>query len=421
MLAEEMAVDAARLPAIVGAGSWKGTGGLRAGRGARRRHARLLGGAPRACSGSSTWPPRRATSASARSAPGSLAELTDALADGLRRLPGRGAAPAATSTRGPSPAPLVAMLAHVAQHRYGFEFWGIKTADVRDADGPAGLLGRSPARNLPAERSGSHRIGTVLGDMALPMSLRRPTTTDPPRRPRPRLQPARPRRLPRPPTGARRGGGRSSGATALHRLAADDCAALGLRTVLDLRTEHEITERGRARGRRRRTGTTCPCSAPRGSPSGRPTASTPERFLADRYLVDARRGRRRPGAGPPRAGRPERRAGGVPLRRRQGPHRRARRARALVSSASTTTPSPPTTACRGSAWTGWSSGSGRPTPSGSTPWPTSPRRSSTRPTGAMHAVPRRPARSATARSRATRRRSVPAPDVVEALRANLLQ
>ena len=31
----------------------------------------------------------------------------------------------------------------------------------------------------------------------------------------------------------------------LHRLTADDCTSLGLRTVLDLRTEGEITERGR--------------------------------------------------------------------------------------------------------------------------------------------------------------------------------
>jgi hypothetical protein len=26
---------------------------------------------------------------------------------------------------------VVAMLAHVAQHQYGFEFWGIRTADLR--------------------------------------------------------------------------------------------------------------------------------------------------------------------------------------------------------------------------------------------------------------------------------------------------
>ena len=31
----------------------------------------------------------------------------------------------------------------------------------------------------------------------------------------------------------------------LHRLSSDDCRTLGLRTVLDLRTEHEIVERGR--------------------------------------------------------------------------------------------------------------------------------------------------------------------------------
>ena len=28
---------------------------------------------------------------------------------------------------------LVAMLAHVAQHQYGFEFWGIKTVAIREA------------------------------------------------------------------------------------------------------------------------------------------------------------------------------------------------------------------------------------------------------------------------------------------------
>jgi hypothetical protein len=42
---------------------------------------------------------------------------------------------------------LVAMLAHVASHRYGFEFWGIRTNDVRRSMAHLvywGVTGRDP-------------------------------------------------------------------------------------------------------------------------------------------------------------------------------------------------------------------------------------------------------------------------------------
>lgn len=61
-----------------------------------------------------------------------LHEVTSALAEVMRsaqnerRLPGE-LDPTATA------GVLVSMLAHVAAHRYGFEFWGIRTADLRQS------------------------------------------------------------------------------------------------------------------------------------------------------------------------------------------------------------------------------------------------------------------------------------------------
>ena len=46
-------------------------------------------------------------------------------------------------------ATLVSMLAHVAQHRYGFEFWGIRLDDIRKSLARilySGLTGKPPAR-----------------------------------------------------------------------------------------------------------------------------------------------------------------------------------------------------------------------------------------------------------------------------------
>ena len=86
-----------------------------------------------------------------------------------------------TSTPGPPPASLVAMLAHVAQHRYGFEFWGIRTADVRDDDGPPALLGRSPARSHPPSDVTGGRIVTRprYGDRSDEHRHRASTATSP--------------------------------------------------------------------------------------------------------------------------------------------------------------------------------------------------------------------------------------------------
>lgn len=53
-----------------------------------------------------------------------LSEVTDALRDAIVRHRKRDGDPRAEA------ATLVSLLAHVAEHRYGYEFWGIKTDDV---------------------------------------------------------------------------------------------------------------------------------------------------------------------------------------------------------------------------------------------------------------------------------------------------
>ena len=59
-----------------------------------------------------------------------LAEVTDALAEIVGHFQDDGRHPADVDPRATAGA-LVSMLAHVAAHRYGFEFWGIRTADLR--------------------------------------------------------------------------------------------------------------------------------------------------------------------------------------------------------------------------------------------------------------------------------------------------
>ena len=69
----------------------------------------------------------------------------------------------------------------------------------------------------------------------------------------------------------------------LHRLDAADCTTLGLKTVLDLRTDHEVTERGRLEV----DGVDwhhLPVIRTTWEADWWTEASTPERFLADRYL-----------------------------------------------------------------------------------------------------------------------------------------
>ena len=58
---------------------------------------------------------------------------------------------------------LVAMLASVAAHHAGFEYWGFRTDDVRAAGGPTGLLGH----HRPAPAGG--RLSTASGRQPLPL------------------------------------------------------------------------------------------------------------------------------------------------------------------------------------------------------------------------------------------------------------
>jgi AcrR family transcriptional regulator len=61
-----------------------------------------------------------------------LVEVTDALADVYKQLQREGRHPSGLDPRAVAGA-LVAMLANVAAHQYGFEFWGIRTSDTREA------------------------------------------------------------------------------------------------------------------------------------------------------------------------------------------------------------------------------------------------------------------------------------------------
>ena len=70
-----------------------------------------------------------------------LAQVTDALRDAIVRACDGQVEPRAQA------AALVSLLAHVAEHRYGFEFWGIKLDDVRHSTARLvawGITGREP-------------------------------------------------------------------------------------------------------------------------------------------------------------------------------------------------------------------------------------------------------------------------------------
>ena len=76
-----------------------------------------------------------------------LAELTEALAEVFHRFQEEGRLPADLEPRASAGA-LVSMLAHVAAHRYGFEFWGIRTKDLRASMARSlywGITGQKPA------------------------------------------------------------------------------------------------------------------------------------------------------------------------------------------------------------------------------------------------------------------------------------
>jgi AcrR family transcriptional regulator len=131
VLGEETAREAAKLPEIVRSGSWKGKGGY-------ARAEALVDGMLE------FWEAHRSVLRVVDLATEEgdqrfrqirtrmLNNLTEALAEVYVGFRDEGRHPADLDPRAAT-GTLVAMLAHVAQHRYGFEFWGIKTADFRDA------------------------------------------------------------------------------------------------------------------------------------------------------------------------------------------------------------------------------------------------------------------------------------------------
>jgi AcrR family transcriptional regulator len=132
VLAEDMAREGgATLPEIVRAGTWRGKGGYeRAGDlvdgfldfwEAHRSVLRVVDLATE--EGDQRFRQIRTRL---------LATVTDALAEAYAPFREEGRHPPDLDPRAVAGS-LVAMLAHVAQHRYGFEFWGIKTAGVREA------------------------------------------------------------------------------------------------------------------------------------------------------------------------------------------------------------------------------------------------------------------------------------------------
>jgi hypothetical protein len=62
---------------------------------------------------------------------------------------------------------LVAMFASVAAHRYGFEFWGIRTGNLVDTQARMlhwAVTGRpAPLAQLPPREAARPRTGPVLG------------------------------------------------------------------------------------------------------------------------------------------------------------------------------------------------------------------------------------------------------------------
>jgi len=129
VLAEEMSRDAARLPDIVRGGSWKGRPGfdraldvVDAFLAFWEAHRPVM----RVVDLNTEEGDQRFRQIRTRL----LAAVNDAMADVFEVHQSDGRHPADIDPRAAA-GTLVAMLAHVAQHRYGFEFWGIRTADLR--------------------------------------------------------------------------------------------------------------------------------------------------------------------------------------------------------------------------------------------------------------------------------------------------
>jgi AcrR family transcriptional regulator len=129
VLAEEMALDGGRLVDVVRARSWRGDDGV-ATAGALvdaffdfwDAHRPVL----RVVDLATEEGDQRFRQIRTRL----LNEVTVALADVVRQYRDEGLQPSDIEPLATAGA-LVAMLAHVAGHRYGFEFWGIRTADLQ--------------------------------------------------------------------------------------------------------------------------------------------------------------------------------------------------------------------------------------------------------------------------------------------------
>jgi AcrR family transcriptional regulator len=131
VLAEEMAIHAEKLPELVKAGTWRGKAGY-------ERAEALVGGILE------FWEEHRAVLrvVDLATAEGDqrfrqirtrfLAKVTDTLAEVYIGFRDEGKHPADLEPRAVAGS-LVAMLTQVAQHRWGFEFWGIKTSEARQA------------------------------------------------------------------------------------------------------------------------------------------------------------------------------------------------------------------------------------------------------------------------------------------------
>jgi AcrR family transcriptional regulator len=129
VLAEEMARDATRLRDVVRRGSWRGKPGYE--RSLElvdvffdfwEQHRSVL----RVVDLTTEEGDQRFRQLRTRL----LNVVNEALADVYEAHQGEGRVPADVDSRAAAGA-LVSMLAHVAQHRYGFEFWGIRTNDLR--------------------------------------------------------------------------------------------------------------------------------------------------------------------------------------------------------------------------------------------------------------------------------------------------
>jgi len=90
-----------------------------------------------------------------------LNDLNNALAEAVQEMKAVGRHPAEVEPTATAGA-LVSMLAHVAAHRYGFEFWGTRTGDLRTAMARIifwSVTGVSPPKVSPPNR----RIGGDSG------------------------------------------------------------------------------------------------------------------------------------------------------------------------------------------------------------------------------------------------------------------